>query len=218
LQAEAGCLHPSLSADGRYVAFDSTAMNLAPGASGFGSSIFLRDTQENTLRCIGVSSTSLRADWNENPTLSADGRSVAFNYGLLYLEVGRLLPEAVFVADTETGFLTRADLPVSGPAFPGAGDGAALSADGRFVAFRSGYLSLVPGGVSGLSVYRRGPLPAIPFSWPDAATALRVAAGLTALDGAQTERLNVARNGTSTWTVDMQDAMSLTRSLMIAGS
>ncbi len=64
--------HPSISGDGRYVAFESTS-SLVTGDNDFGGSdIFLRDRQAQTT--VAVSG-------GEEPAISADGRYVAFQTG-----------------------------------------------------------------------------------------------------------------------------------------
>ena len=70
----------SLSADGRYVAFSSTATNLAPGDTDDGNDVYVRDRQLGTTTLVSVSSAGVKGDsggWL--PTFSADGRFVSFN-------------------------------------------------------------------------------------------------------------------------------------------
>jgi hypothetical protein len=71
---------PSVSADGRYVAFASRATNLAPSEAGF-QEIFVRDrlsdTAENVSLLANVFDTTERADCLQ-PAISADGRFVVF--------------------------------------------------------------------------------------------------------------------------------------------
>jgi hypothetical protein len=71
---------PTISADGRFVAFTSVAPNLAsiPGASG--SQIFLRDTQTNTTTLVSQDASNNAGNGaSSQPTISADGRFVAFS-------------------------------------------------------------------------------------------------------------------------------------------
>lgn len=70
---------PALSADGRYVAFQSDATNLVPGDGNGKADIFLRDRQSGTTERLSVSSTGAEADAHAvAPALSADGRYTAF--------------------------------------------------------------------------------------------------------------------------------------------
>jgi len=74
------CLFPDISADGRYVVFQSSASNLVPDDRNIHSDIFVRDTQAGTTRCVSVSNPTPQANGDSNlGALSADGRFVAFN-------------------------------------------------------------------------------------------------------------------------------------------
>jgi Tol biopolymer transport system component len=128
---------PSISADGRYVAFYSDATNLIGGdANGFRTDIFIRDRQNGTTECASFSSSGEQGNHNSvSPSLSADGRYVAF-YGfadnLVSGDTNNVYD--VFLRDRMTGigweYCTAnvnstgspADLSASGSASSGAGD------------------------------------------------------------------------------------------------
>src|SRR4028119_1491045 len=70
----------SISADGRFVAFSSGASNLVPGDTNNRNDIFVRDTLTNTTTRVSVDSAGNQANSNsERPSISADGRFVAFD-------------------------------------------------------------------------------------------------------------------------------------------
>ena len=70
----------SISADGRYVAFSSAASNLVSGDTNVSSDIFVRDRQANTTERVSLDSSGMQEDGNSYyPSISADGRYVAFN-------------------------------------------------------------------------------------------------------------------------------------------
>ena len=79
--ANYGALDPAISADGRYVVFQSASDTLVPGDTNvFNRDIFVRDTFLNTTERV-----SLRPDGTEivgsdsaSPSISADGRRIAF--------------------------------------------------------------------------------------------------------------------------------------------
>jgi len=85
-QANGPSAHPSLSAGGRFIAFESTAGNLAPGDSNRVSDIFLRDTcRKAPPECVpSTVRVSLANDGSEpngasfGPSISGDGRYVVF--------------------------------------------------------------------------------------------------------------------------------------------
>jgi Tol biopolymer transport system component len=131
---------PSISADGRYIAFASRAKNL--GVKSGMLEIYLRDLSSKTTTLVSRANgaTGAPADGRcYDPTISADGRYVAFasNAEDLSAEDG---PNAdVFVRDLAAGTTTLVSRAtgVSGAAADGDGRNPAISADGRHVAFES---------------------------------------------------------------------------------
>jgi Tol biopolymer transport system component len=75
-QADGGSSVPSISADGRRVAFGSYATNLVPGDTADNSDVFVRDIRAGTT--TAVSEVNAGEDVDSSPTISADGRQVAF--------------------------------------------------------------------------------------------------------------------------------------------
>src|SRR4028118_1621364 len=74
-----GSYNPSISADGRFVAFSSLASNIVPGDTNNSYDIFVRDTLTNTTTRLSVDSAGNQADRNsDGASISADGRFVAF--------------------------------------------------------------------------------------------------------------------------------------------
>jgi Tol biopolymer transport system component len=136
----------SISADGRFVAFDSEADNLSGEDDDAVSNVFVRDTLANTTTLVsratgagGAGGDSL----SRSPSISADGRFVAFISGADNLsgEDDNDVLANVFVRDTlanTTTLVSRA----TGAAGAGGDDFSSelepsISADGRFVAFES---------------------------------------------------------------------------------
>ena len=140
---------PSLSADGRYVAFQSFAANLVPGYADV-SNIFVHDRQTGQTELVSVSSGGILGDDDsEAPAISADGRFVAFQSFASNLAPGSTsLVSNIFVHDRQSGETEVAS--VSSNGFPGDDDSTSpsLSADGRFVAFQSFASNLAPGSTS----------------------------------------------------------------------
>jgi uncharacterized repeat protein (TIGR01451 family) len=142
---------PSISADGRYVAFASLADNLVPGDTNVSSDIFVRDRQTGVTERVSVSSSGREGDNNSGlleglggPSISADGRFVAFDSNATNLvKQDRNNAEDVFVRDRLTGTTTRVSVTSSGA--EASGSTPAISADGRFVAFLSVSENLAPG-------------------------------------------------------------------------
>jgi len=142
-------LFPSISADGRYVAFQSQASNLIAGDTNGASDIFVRDLVDGvTIRaCDGVQPNS----FSFNPALSGDGTVVAFasaatNLGAV--DTNNFVD--IYVCDLSTGIIERVSVGPGG--LQGNGDSIlpAISADGRIVAFKSLASNLVLGDRNGV--------------------------------------------------------------------
>lgn len=141
---------PAISADGRYVAFQSFADNLVRGDINRKADIFVRDLKAGTTRLVSRPSRGRAlGDGNSlDPAISAHGRFVAYQSfadNLVARDTNRRAD--VFVTDLKTG---RTRL-VSGPgrrprvSADGEADNPALSASGRYVAFESTAGNLTPG-------------------------------------------------------------------------
>ncbi len=144
---------PTISSDGRYVAFTSIATNLVPGDTNRSDDVFVRDRKLGITRRVSVSSTETQGHASSaGPAISADGRYVAFGS-----EASNLVPgdtngsQDVFVRDRKLG--TTGRVSVSGTENEGNDDvnfgPPAISADGRYVAFGSEASNLVPGDTNG---------------------------------------------------------------------
>ncbi len=145
---------PSVSADGRYVAFASTATNLVPGDTNNLSDIFVKDRQTGAIERVSVKSdgTQATSGGSFNPSISADGRYVVFETTAALAAddtqpCGASTPTCtdIYVHDRTTHDTTRASLASDNT--PGNGDSTNghISADGRYVVFASSASNLVPG-------------------------------------------------------------------------
>ena len=138
-QADGDSSTPSLSADGRFVAFQSYAANLVSGDTNGNYDVFVRDRQTGAVErsSLGVGGIEGNAGAYE-PSLSADGQIVAFKSGSGNLIPGDTNGSAdIFVRDRPTGSLERATLATDGTQGDGDSGRPASSATGRYVAFES---------------------------------------------------------------------------------
>ncbi|MBN1460053.1 MAG: PKD domain-containing protein, partial [Armatimonadetes bacterium] len=141
---------PTISEDGRYVAFGSEANNLVPSDTNESCDIFVHDRQTGETARVSVATDGTEANsLSEYPSISADGRYVAFESAASNLVVGDMNETFdVFVRDRETGVTERVS--VSGAGYEGddESDTPCISADGRFVVFRSRATNLVSGDMN----------------------------------------------------------------------
>ena len=135
---------PAISADGRYVAFESDANNLVDDDTNGYSDIFVHDRLTGQTTRVSVSSASQQGNGNssgkadEPSSISADGRYVAFTSNASNLvEVDTNGKCDVFVRDRQKGETTRVSVSSTGQQGDGDSRRPAISADGRYVAFVS---------------------------------------------------------------------------------
>jgi Tol biopolymer transport system component len=133
---------PSISGDGRYVAFESAATNLVPADTNGSWDIFVRDRQSGTTERVGVQGNG----HSYNPSISSNGRYVAFESAATNLVAGDTNASVdVFVYDRQTFVTTRVSLDSAAVQGNNGSYNAAISSDGRYVAFWSDSDNLAPG-------------------------------------------------------------------------
>ena len=136
---------PSISSDGRYVAFGSDATNLVSGDMNSQSDVFVRDRQTGITERVSVSSSGAQGNWNSYaPSISADGRYVAFaSYAGTLVSGDTNNAWDIFLYDRQAETTQRVSVDSSGVQGDSHSDWPSLSADGRFVAFTSDAENLV---------------------------------------------------------------------------
>jgi len=146
-EADGNCLTPALSADGRIVAFVSFATNLGGDVSTTGINVFLHDRATATTELVSVSSTGTDGDrWSSGPSLSSDGRFVAFSsFATNLVTDDRNDAADCFVRDRVLATIERVSVDSNGAEANGQSNSATISADGRSVAFWSEATNLVAG-------------------------------------------------------------------------
>lgn len=152
-QANRQSYTPSISADGRYVAFDSMATNLVRGDTNGEPDVFVHDLQTGKTARVSLRSDGHQANRdNSAPTISADGRYVAF-----YSDASNLVRRDTngkwdaFVHDRATGKTRRVSVSSNGTQGNGQTWSADISDNGRYVAYYSRASNLVRGDTNGKS-------------------------------------------------------------------
>ena len=144
-----------LTADGRYVAFASDATNLIPEDTNLFRDIFVRELRTGKTERVSVHTNGAQAvnGHSSHPSISADGRFVAFESAAINLAGGDtngLID--IFVHDRQTGATIRANVSTERyQAYGGPSYYSSISADGRYVVFVSDATNLVPGDTNKVS-------------------------------------------------------------------
>lgn len=136
--------HPFISANGRFVAFQSSATNLVSVDTDGISNVFIHDLQTGQTELVSKSIDGTPTDGDSYvPSVSADGRFVAFESYASNLVSEDTGFWNVFVRDRQTGQIELISKPIDGaPADNGSGD-PSISPDGRFIVFQSAASKLV---------------------------------------------------------------------------
>jgi Tol biopolymer transport system component len=151
---------PSISGDGRYVAFESTAGNLVGAMDGGLSQVYRRDRQTGLTALVSVDASGAPSrDGSGQPAISRDGRMVAFASMTTNLEVAaslgavpavRLAAVALKNAEVYIRDLTAGETALVSVSLSGGGAGArslgpVVAGNGQYVAFYSNAETLVNG-------------------------------------------------------------------------
>jgi uncharacterized repeat protein (TIGR01451 family) len=136
-------LGPSLSADGRLVAFFSTATNLHPGDTDPEYDVFLKDLETGTVTLVSAAANGDDANGRSfAAAISADGTRVGFASAATNLHPAGV--PGVYVKDLRTGVVLLASATAAGVPANAGGESVSLSADGTRVAFSSTATNLDP--------------------------------------------------------------------------
>jgi hypothetical protein len=148
----------SISADGRFIQFDSYASNLVAGDTNGFTDVFVRDRFLGTTERVSISSSGVQGDTSSGGlggmlnffSLSADGRFVVFHSGATNLVPGDTNgKEDCFLRDRLLGTTERVSVDSNGLQANDFSYIPCLSRSGRFIGFWSGATNLVPGDTNG---------------------------------------------------------------------
>jgi len=151
-EADGLTAYSSISADGRFVAFESQATNLVIGDTNGKMDIFIRDRQLGTTERVNLSSGGLEADGaSRYPSLSADGNFLVFQSDATNLVTGDTNGvRDIFLRDLQLGTTVRVSVDSGGAQSNGASNDPSISANGLNVTFRSAATNLEVGDANGV--------------------------------------------------------------------
>jgi hypothetical protein len=145
-QANDGSYGPSISGDGRYVAFSSMASNLVPGDMNEQYDVFVHDRATRETVRVSVASDGTEGNgYSRGASISTNGRYVAFES-----EASNLIPEDrkgwkdIFVHHVTTGETSRVSVASDGTQGNWDSNSPSISANGGQIAFASRATNLDP--------------------------------------------------------------------------
>jgi hypothetical protein len=147
VEADTGTFGNSISADGRFVPFESAASNLVAGDTNGLADVFIRDRRNGTTTMV---SRGMGGGGGNGPSflarISADGRFVSFDSVASDLVPGGTSGQAqAYVYDRETGKTSMVSVAKGGAqADQGVFDPVYFSADDRYLGYESSSTNLVP--------------------------------------------------------------------------
>jgi hypothetical protein len=142
---------PAISADGRFVAFESDATNLVLGDNNGLGDVFVHDRVTGTTTRVSVSTAGTEGNGeSREPSISGDGRYVAFSSSANNLVAGDTnSADDVFVRDRTTNQTFRVSVTSAEAQANSVSGAASISFDGNLVAFDSFASNLVAGDTNG---------------------------------------------------------------------
>ncbi len=147
VEANSSSSYPSISADGRWIAFESYASNLADGDTNNLTDIFVHDRESGQTRRVSTGSAGEQGnDESLDAAISADGNFVSFHSlasNLVSGDSNAMLD--VFIKDLQSGQTSLVSVSSGGEMGNSHSGTPSLSSNGRYIAFFSYATNLVPG-------------------------------------------------------------------------
>ncbi|MEU3565069.1 hypothetical protein [Kitasatospora sp. NPDC006786] len=135
----------SISADGRFVAFSTSATNVVPGQPRRFSDVFVRDRWTGRTELVTGGGSGDDEGYSDSPSLSRDGRYVAYTSNRTDLAPGSDPRHFnVLITDRWTGTTRVVTTGADGGAANNTSYGVTISADGATVGFTSRATNLLP--------------------------------------------------------------------------
>ena len=146
-EANGASRNAHISADGRFIVFESIASTLVPGDSNATLDVFRHDRITGETVRVSVASSGAQASGaSTEPKISDDGSRVVFTSTAFDLVANDANGTAdIFVRDLVAGTTTRISTSTAGGEGDLAASAPAISGDGRLVAFTSNATNLTPG-------------------------------------------------------------------------
>ncbi|GAA3598006.1 PD40 domain-containing protein [Kineosporia mesophila] len=142
---------PVISGDGRTVAFSSRAENLVPGDTNLTMDVFVHSLVDGTTTRVSVkndgsqSTTGVRGSGSSSPSISANGKAVAFYSTYTDLVTPGAHANDVYVRHLDTGVTELVEITTDGGQGASGARSPVISPSGQSVAFDSQDTNVAPG-------------------------------------------------------------------------
>jgi PKD repeat protein len=144
-EADNASINPSISSDGRFVAFESDATNLVADDTNNATDVFVADVQNGSIERISLGLSGVEANGaSTNPVISGNGRYVAFESfasNLVSGDTNRVID--IFVYDRQTGSTSLVSVNSNGSLTTSHSFSPSISGNGQVIAFYSLATNLV---------------------------------------------------------------------------
>lgn len=144
---------PSISADGRFIAFASEASNLVPGDTNLRADAFVHDLRTGETFLASPGPDGAPSGISNSPEISSDGSHVVYDAVNDRLGVGPVItdvqPQNVYIFNVKERNIRRVSTTLTGDPCMGCYS-ASVSGDGRFVAFVTTDGRMVKGDTNGV--------------------------------------------------------------------
>ncbi|MEZ4590662.1 MAG: hypothetical protein R3D55_05890 [Chloroflexota bacterium] len=148
-------LYPSLSANGRFLAFLSNVTTLVPNDTNNSRDAFVLDRQTGQIERVSVTSAGAQAAFGVccseySVVLSGNGRFVTFSsFSSDLVPDDTNVAQDIFLHDRQTGATSVVSVDSSGNLANANAEYPSISGNGRFIAFQSTATNLVPNDTNG---------------------------------------------------------------------
>ena len=140
----------AISADGRFVPFDSDGSNLVAGDTNNSTDVFIRDRLNGTTAMLSRGRGGGGNSISYGPRISADGRFVSFvSLATDLVPGGANGQQQAYVYDQKTGKLILVSVSKNGAQSDGGVFTPSISSDGRYLIYSSFSTNLVPNDTNG---------------------------------------------------------------------
>lgn len=150
-QTNGSSLYPSISSDGRYIAYQSEANDIVAGDSNLSQDIFLFDNMSQTTTLVSKDSNGIISNnYSENPVVSGDGKYVAYtSYGDNLVSNDTNTTYDVFAFEVDTAKTFRVSVDSDRNQGDNGSAGPAINDDGKYIVYQSDAANLVTADSNG---------------------------------------------------------------------